>query len=146
LTRIVPISAANAAPGAAGEQDRGHQRAELAQHRKADQVGDEDLGAEALHRHRRLEREDQPKQERDQRDDRQAVDPHALADVPDVAPAHRARVAQRVEERRGQLADEFDGSRRRARPCTKLGRSPRAGAARRRRIEVVRRAPSGRTD
>ena len=46
LTRIVPISAANARAGAAGEQDRRHQRPELAQHRQPDQVGDEDLGAE----------------------------------------------------------------------------------------------------
>ena len=67
--------------GAPGEQDRGHQRAELAQHAEADQVGDEDLGAEALHRHRRLEREDHAEQERDQRDDRQRVGADALADA-----------------------------------------------------------------
>ena len=70
--------------GAAGEQDRRHQRPELAQHRQADQVGDEDLGAEALHRHRRLEREDHAEQERDQRDDRQRVGADLLADAPDV--------------------------------------------------------------
>ena len=44
--------------GAPGEQDRRHQRSQLAQDRQADQVGDEDLGAELAHRHRRLERED----------------------------------------------------------------------------------------
>ena len=40
------------------EQDRRHQRTELAQHREADQVRDENLGAELAHRNRRLECED----------------------------------------------------------------------------------------
>ena len=34
--------------GAAGQDDRGHQRAELADHRQADHVGDEHAGAEPL--------------------------------------------------------------------------------------------------
>jgi hypothetical protein len=80
---------------AAGEQDRGHQRAELAQHRQPDQVGDEDLGAEALHRHRRLEREDHAEQEADQRDDRQRVGADALAHAPHVLPAHALRLQRR---------------------------------------------------
>jgi len=32
--------------GAAGDDDRGHQRAELARDRQRDQIGDEDVGAE----------------------------------------------------------------------------------------------------
>ncbi len=58
---------------AAGQQDRRHQRPQFAQHRQPDQVRDEDLRAEALHRHGRLEREDHAEQERNQRDDRQRV-------------------------------------------------------------------------
>ena len=53
----------------------------------ADQVSDKDLGAEPAHRDCRLERENETQQERDQRDDRQAVGADAFADPPDVAPA-----------------------------------------------------------
>jgi hypothetical protein len=108
LTRIVPDLGGERRAGAPGEQDRRHQRAELTQHREPDQVGDEDLGAEALHRHRRLEREDHPEQHRDQRDDRQSVDAHLLADPPDVLPAHALRISRSENERREGFADECD--------------------------------------
>ena len=92
--------------GAAGEQDRRHQRTELAHHRETDQVRDEDLGAETLHRHGRLEREDQPEQERDQRHDRQRVGADPLADAPDVAPAHAGGIDDDIREGGDHLADE----------------------------------------
>ena len=95
-------------PRSPGEQDRRHQRTELAQHREPDQVGDEDLGAEALHRDRGLEREDHAEQERDERDDRQAVGARPLGDAPDVAPADGVRMRERVGERSGGFADERD--------------------------------------
>ena len=44
--------------GAAGHDDGGHQRAHLARHGDADQVGDVDLGAELLELHGADEGED----------------------------------------------------------------------------------------
>ena len=58
LTRIVPISAANAAPVRPASRIAVISGPSSRTIAEADQVGDEDLGAESLHRHRRLERQD----------------------------------------------------------------------------------------
>ena len=63
LTFIVPISAANAAPERPASRIAVISGPELAQDRQADQIGDEQLGAELAHRHRRLEREDDARAE-----------------------------------------------------------------------------------
>ena len=62
FTFMVPISAANADPGPAREDHRRQQRPELAHQADRHQVGNEDIGTEAPHRHRRLKRQDHPDQ------------------------------------------------------------------------------------
>ena len=52
----------------------------------ADQVGDEDVGAELLELHDRLERHHEADEELDQHDDRHGVGAGALHDARDVAP------------------------------------------------------------
>ncbi len=58
-TRMVPSSAENAAPERPATMIAVIKRRELARHRQADQVGDEDVGAELLELDRRLERRHQ---------------------------------------------------------------------------------------
>ena len=63
LTFIVPISAANAAPERPASSIAVISGPKLAQDRQADQIGNEDFGAELAHGHCRLKRENQPEQE-----------------------------------------------------------------------------------
>ena len=63
---------------AAGDDDRGQQDAELAQHRDGDQVDDEDLGAELAELDRAHVGEHDADQEGHQRGDRQRVQPRLL--------------------------------------------------------------------
>jgi hypothetical protein len=102
--------------GATRKQNRRHQRAQLAQYRQPDQISDEQFGAKLPHRHRGLEREDDAEQKRNQRDDGQCIRTNLLARVPDILPAHAARIADREPQRRTGLADEGN-LRRDVAPC-----------------------------
>ena len=73
LTFIVPISAAYAAPGAAGHDDRRHDRRHLPDHRHRHQVRRVDAGAELAQLRHADEREDHADQQADEADDRQRV-------------------------------------------------------------------------
>jgi hypothetical protein len=78
-------------PGASGEHDRGHQGAELAQHRDPDSVHHEEHGAELPRDERDLERDDDAHEEADQENDRYCVRAGLGRDVQHLSPTHRAR-------------------------------------------------------
>ena len=68
---------------AAGDHDRGQQHAELAQDQDADEVDDEDLGAEIAQLEGALLRDDGADDGRHQHDDRDGADAHAVDLVED---------------------------------------------------------------
>ena len=80
FTFMVPISAAKAEPVRPARITAASSGPKFAQQADRDQVGDEDVGAEPPHRHRRLERQDQADQIAEQQHQRQRA--HAgLIDV-----------------------------------------------------------------
>ena len=95
-------------PGARREQDRCHQRAELPEHRDAEEVGHEDLRAEALPRNDRREGQDQADQEPDEHHDGDGADAGPLGDEHRLAEAEHARPGEGTEQRDDELADEDD--------------------------------------
>ena len=115
--------------GAAGDDDRGQQRRQLAQHRERDQVDDEDVGAEALQLVGALVGDHDAHQERQQAGDRQRLDARRLHVVQDRPPAQPARIAAARAAARARSRRRTPGSRRRRRPTTRAARRARARAA-----------------
>jgi hypothetical protein len=77
--------------GAAGDDDAGHQRANLAHHADGDEVGDEDLGADHAQLVGTEIGENQPDQETDHRHDGQCLRAGFLDLQPHIAAAKWAR-------------------------------------------------------
>jgi hypothetical protein len=75
---MVPSCAVNAAPERPATMIRGEKRRELAAHREAHPVDDEDVGPVALRLHAEKIGKDDADEEIDQRDDRQRVEAHRL--------------------------------------------------------------------
>ena len=94
--------------GAAGEDHGGHQRPQLAQQGDADEVGDEDLGAELPHRDGGLEGQDQADQEAEQRGQPEGAQP-GLVQVPQhLGAAQPPGRPQRAEPGDERFAEEGD--------------------------------------
>ena len=85
--------------GAAADDDRRHQRPELARDREADQVGDVDVRAELLELDRRLEGHHEADEEVDEHHDRHGVGARAVHEGRDLAPVPRARPPDDAAER-----------------------------------------------
>ena len=90
--------------GAAGQHHRGQQRPELAQQADGDQIGHIQVGAEAAHRHQRLEGQDQPHQHADQQHQRHR--PHAglVGGAQQIGAAELARPRRQAHHRHQRLA------------------------------------------
>ena len=88
--------------GTSGDDDRGHQRCEFAQHRQTDQISHKDVGAVASQLVGRLVGHDHAEQERQQANDRQCVKAGAADVEQDWSPAQPFRVRQtRSQDQRG---------------------------------------------
>ena len=111
FTVMVPSSAAIGRAGAPGEDHRRHQRPELAQQRDADQVRDEDLGAEPAHRDGGLEGQDHPDQEAEQHGQPEGAQPglvqvpHHLAEAQPPGPAGDADPGDQRFAEEGDLVE-----------------------------------------
>ena len=88
------------AAGTAGDQDRGEQHAELAQERIADKLDGEYARAEVAQHRRAEERDDRADEETQQRDDRHRVEPGLL----DMEEQRRDAPAPRIRHRRARAS------------------------------------------
>ncbi len=104
----MPSSAEKAAPERPADDDRRHQRRELAGDREPDEIGDEDVGAELLQLDRGLEGGHEPDQEVDHQHDRDAVGAGALHQTRHVAPVDAPWTTQRSQARDHDVADEVE--------------------------------------
>ena len=95
----MPISRGERGPGASGEHDGRHQRAELAQHGDAHPVHDEDHRAELPGDEADLERDDHAHEKAGEQDDRHRVGARLGGHVEHVAPLEHAAPRKRVPER-----------------------------------------------
>ena len=87
--------------GAAGDDDAGHQRADLAHHADGDEVGDEDLRADHAQLVGAEIGEDQPDQEADHEDDGQRPRADLLDLPPQVAAAEVGPAGEQSREATG---------------------------------------------
>ena len=101
---------------AAGDDDRGEQHAELAQHADGDEVDHEDLGAELLQLLRAHVRDDHADQERDQRDDGNRGDA-GVVDMPRDGGRPQALAARECAAQRDDDAPEKREARARIAPA-----------------------------
>jgi hypothetical protein len=93
---------------ASADDDRRHQRAQLAHHGEAHEVGDEDVCAELLELHGALKRHHEADQKVYQDQDRHRIGAGALHRERDVAQVQALWVAQRLRRRAQQLAEEVE--------------------------------------